>query len=111
MTPKERSWGSVLEPGADQLMNRCFYASRQSGRRLDRTPWQCRSLPHDTARRPHPQLIVGDLQDVSMGGTGLEPVTPSLSRWCKRSRPFAPVRLYRSVECDYLHARTLERTR
>jgi hypothetical protein len=26
MTPKERSWGSVLEPGADQLMNRCFYA-------------------------------------------------------------------------------------
>src|SRR5439155_21203886 len=27
-----------------------------------------------------------------MGGTGLEPVTPSLSIWCRRSRQFARVR-------------------
>jgi len=27
-----------------------------------------------------------------MGGTGLEPVTPSLSIWGDRSRPFAQVR-------------------
>jgi hypothetical protein len=33
-----------------------------------------------------------------MGGTGLEPVTPSLSTWCSRSRQFAVVRLGRLVE-------------
>ena len=33
-----------------------------------------------------------------MGGTGLEPVTPSLSIWCSRSRPFARVRSGSIVE-------------
>src|SRR5690349_11855012 len=47
----------------------------------------------------------------SMGGTGLEPVTPCLSRSCRRSRPFAPVRLDRFVERNHLLERTFERTR
>jgi hypothetical protein len=38
------------------------------------------------------------VQDLLMGGTGLEPVTPSLSRWCSRSRQFAGVRSDRLVE-------------
>jgi hypothetical protein len=33
-----------------------------------------------------------------MGGTGLEPVTPSLSIWCSCSRQFAPVRSLGTVE-------------
>jgi len=39
-----------------------------------------------------------DLQAFSMGGTGLEPVTPSLSNWSSRSRPFAQVRSTPMVE-------------
>ena len=45
-----------------------------------------------------------------MGGTGLEPVTLSLSSWC-RSRQFAPVRLDRFLERNHLCERTVERTR
>jgi hypothetical protein len=44
-----------------------------------------------------------------MGGTGLELVTPSLSRWCGRSRQFAPVRLDRLVVRNHpLSERTSE---
>src|SRR3954447_11319203 len=39
-------------------MDRCFYASGTESSPLDRTPGQCPSLPHDTARRPHAQQIV-----------------------------------------------------
>src|SRR5207247_8143505 len=46
-----------------------------------------------------------------MGGTGLEPVTPSLSIRGSRSRQFAPVRLNRIVERDLEFERTAERTR
>ena len=46
-----------------------------------------------------------------MGGTGLEPVTPSLSTWRRRSRQFAPVRLHGFVERNHLFERTPERTR
>jgi hypothetical protein len=45
------------------------------------------------------------------GGTGLEPVTPSLSIWSDRSRQFAQVRSSRTVERDLLRDRTLERAR
>jgi hypothetical protein len=38
-----------------------------------------------------------DYQELSMGGTGLEPVTPSLSIRGSCSHPFAPVRLDRSL--------------
>src|SRR3954465_11723596 len=41
---------------------------------------------------PTPATDCRDLQDVSMDGTGLEPVTPSLSSQGERSRPFSPVR-------------------
>src|SRR3954454_9873628 len=95
MTPKERSWGSVLEPGADQLINRCFYASRQSGRRLDRHRGNADPC-HTTPLVATPATDCRDLQDVSMGGTGLEPVTPSLSS--SRSRQFAAVRSGSMVE-------------
>jgi hypothetical protein len=47
----------------------------------------------------------------SVGGTGLEPVTPSLSRWGSRSRLFASVRLNGVVARTLLHRRTAERTR
>ena len=53
----------------------------------------------------------GDLQDSSMGGTGLEPVTPSLSIWRRRSRQFAGVRSNSMVERNPCRDRTLERTR
>jgi hypothetical protein len=46
-----------------------------------------------------------------MGGTGLEPVTPSLSSRSGRSRMFAAVRLIRFVEPDLELHRTFERTR
>jgi len=46
-----------------------------------------------------------------MGGTGLEPVTPSLSIWCSRSRPFARVRSDSMVERNPSRDRTPERTR
>jgi hypothetical protein len=46
-----------------------------------------------------------------MGGTGLEPVTPSLSSWGSRSRQFAGVRSGSMVELNPPHNRTLERTR
>jgi hypothetical protein len=46
-----------------------------------------------------------------VGGTGLEPVTPSLSSWCGRSRPFAQVRSDRIVERKPQSERTLQRTR
>ena len=52
-----------------------------------------------------------DLQGFSMGGTGLEPVTPSLSIWCRRSRQFAGVRSSRVVERNPSSDRTVERTR
>ena len=45
-----------------------------------------------------------------MGGTGLEPVTPSLSTWCNRSRQFAQVRSGSMVERNQCLNRTLERT-
>jgi hypothetical protein len=45
------------------------------------------------------------------GGTGLEPVTPSLSIWSDRSRQFAQVRSSRTVERNLLRDRTLERAR
>jgi hypothetical protein len=31
---------------------------------------------------PEQTATITDLQAFSMGGTGLEPVTPSLSSWC-----------------------------
>ena len=46
-----------------------------------------------------------------MGGTGLEPVTPSLSIRRRRSHRFALVRLHRMVEPDPRAERTGERTR
>jgi hypothetical protein len=46
-----------------------------------------------------------------MGGTGLEPVTPSLSIWRMRSGPFACVRSTRTAEPDQAIDRTPERTR
>ena len=46
-----------------------------------------------------------------MGGTGLEPVTPSLSTWCDRSRPFAQVRSNSMVERNPSPRPNLERTR
>ena len=46
-----------------------------------------------------------------MGGTGLEPVTPSLSIRGSRSRQFAGVRSGRMVERNPQRDRTLERTR
>ena len=46
-----------------------------------------------------------------MGGTGLEPVTPSLSIWGRRSRQFGCVRSERMVERNPPTHRTLERTR
>jgi hypothetical protein len=46
-----------------------------------------------------------------MGGTGLEPVTPSLSNLGERSRPFAPVREKRIVKPNLIVDRTPERTR
>src|SRR4051812_2543203 len=45
-----------------------------------------------------------------MGGTGLEPVTPSLSRWCSRAPPSASVHVRRFVKPTQLSERTLERT-
>src|SRR5262249_26448090 len=39
-----------------------------------------------------------DLQEFSMGGTGLEPVPSSLSTWSSRSRRFAQVRSERILE-------------
>jgi hypothetical protein len=45
-----------------------------------------------------------------MGGTGLEPVTPSLSNLGERSRPFAPVREKRIVKPNLMVDRTPERT-
>jgi hypothetical protein len=51
------------------------------------------------------------MQGFSMGGTGLEPVTPSLSIWSDRSRQFAQVRSSRTVERNLLRDRTLERAR
>jgi site-specific DNA recombinase len=47
----------------------------------------------------------------SVGGTGLEPVTPSLSIQSRRSRLFAPVRLERMVEPTPATERTVQRTR
>jgi hypothetical protein len=46
-----------------------------------------------------------------MGGTGLEPVTPSLSRWGSRSRQCAHVRSNSIVEPKSPLDRTLQRTR
>src|SRR3954468_16631514 len=46
-----------------------------------------------------------------MGGTGLEPVTPSLSIWCSRSRQCAGVRSDSIVEPNPKGHRTVERTR
>ena len=46
-----------------------------------------------------------------MSGTGLERVTPSLSIWCSRSRPFAQVRSNTMVEQNPGADRTVERTR
>jgi hypothetical protein len=46
-----------------------------------------------------------------MGGTGLEPVTPSLSRWGRRSRQFASVRSDGIVEPNLEFERTPGRTR
>src|SRR5213078_1025480 len=46
-----------------------------------------------------------------MGGTGLEPVTPSLSIRGSRSRQFARMRPGSMVERNPLGDRTLERTR
>jgi hypothetical protein len=46
-----------------------------------------------------------------MGGTGLEPVTPSLSIWGDRSRPFAQVRSHSVVERKVTFDRTAQRTR
>jgi hypothetical protein len=40
--------GALCSTGRRSLMNRRFYASTQ----IDRTPWQCRSLLRDPARRP-----------------------------------------------------------
>ena len=53
----------------------------------------------------------GDLQDSSMGGTELKPVTPSLSIWCSRSRQFGGVRSTSIVERNAPRDRTPERTR
>ena len=46
-----------------------------------------------------------------MGGTGLEPVTPSLSIWCSRSRQFAGLRSAGMVGRNPSGERTVERTR
>jgi hypothetical protein len=46
-----------------------------------------------------------------MGGTGLEPVTPSLSIRGRRSRRFTPVREKGMVERNPLGERTVDRTR
>jgi hypothetical protein len=46
-----------------------------------------------------------------MGGTGLEPVTPSLSTWCSCSRRFAQVRSHSIVERKVTFDRTAQRTR
>jgi hypothetical protein len=45
-----------------------------------------------------------------MGGTGLEPVTPSLSNLSGRSRAFAPVRKNRIITPNVVVDRTPERT-
>jgi hypothetical protein len=81
-------------PAAEQLMNGCFDALRQSRRRIDRNPL---AMPIPATRprlSPTRATDCCDFQDVSMGGTGLEPVTPSLSIWRRRSRPFGSVRLH-----------------
>jgi hypothetical protein len=46
-----------------------------------------------------------------VGGTGLEPVTPSLSIWCSRSRQCGDVRSSSIVERNPSSDRTLKRTR
>jgi hypothetical protein len=46
-----------------------------------------------------------------MGGTGLEPVTPSSSIWCSRSRQFGGVRSTSIGERNAPRDRTPERTR
>src|SRR6266516_4064381 len=51
------------------------------------------------------------VQVFSIGGTGLEPVAPSLSTWCSRSRQFAGVRSSSMVERNPSSDRTVERTR
>jgi hypothetical protein len=50
-------------------------------------------------------------QGFSMGGTGLEPVTPSLSTWRSRSRPFARVRSSSMAARKPSRDRTPERSR
>src|SRR3954469_15248187 len=51
------------------------------------------------------------MQGFFMDGTGLEPVTPSLSIWCSRSRQCAGVRSDSIVEPNPKGHRTVERTR
>jgi hypothetical protein len=100
---------------------RLFQAFRPPNRRRSRRGRRRRSESANGVARPilatpksasPPQATTyAVLQRVSMGGTGLEPVTPSLSTWGSRSRQFARVRSDSIVERNPPLDRTLERTR
>jgi hypothetical protein len=68
------------------------------------------ALSPSTVTVPRRQKPCVSRASVKVGGTGLEPVTPNLSTWC-RSRPFAQVRSNSMVEWNPPGDRTLERTR
>jgi hypothetical protein len=53
-------------------------------------PRPCQPSPAEATKKPSYRAFL-------MGGTGLEPVTPSLSIWCGRSRQFAANRPGRMV--------------
>ena len=88
-----------------------YMRARSASRRASLKPTytrKCAGKGQATARSPARGLTKPIHR---MGGTGLEPVTPSLSRRCSRSRPFAQVRSMRTVERNTRAHRTFERTR
>jgi hypothetical protein len=108
MTPKQHRWSSPSHPATENQ-------GQQQPRCATRSPLHSSSEQCGKAR-PHPPLPAGAIrkalvQGLFMGGAGLEPAAPSLSRWCRRSHQFAGVRSGSMVERNSCRDRTLERTR